>query len=141
VTQLGDITLDIPINYNYGQYSVSMSGFFNDVEDLHCLRELFALTRVGTAIHEIPGRRPVGEDLDEELRNTQWVQFTDGDLPLDRPISGWYLLRGISFYQSTTPRGVIYNFSITLFFLGTDAMYQPGFIVKGQEDVENDWGI
>jgi len=140
MTQIGVAVIDIPAEYRYGQYAVTMLGAVDRDEDLHSLRELFALCRTGTAIHEIPGRRPVGEDMDEDLRNTQYVQFTHGD----RPITGWYLLRGFNFYQDETPIGAdcaTYIFTADLFFLGTKAYYQACFGVVDCEAEDSDWGI
>lgn len=140
MTQIGVAVLDIPASYSYGQYTVELLGGVDRDEDLHSMRELFALCRTGTAIHEIPGRRPMGEDMDEELRNTQYVQFSHGD----RPITGWYLLRGFDFYQDETPMGAdqaIYVFTADLFFLGTRSYYVAGFACKVLEVAASDWEI
>lgn len=140
MTQIGVAVIDIPSEYFYSQYSVTMRGGVDRDEDLHSLRELFALTRTGTAVHSIPGRRPVGEDMDEELRNTQYVQFTHGD----RPITGWYLLRSFDFFQNETPMGAdcaTYIFLAELFFLGTKAYYQACYGVVDCEALDSDWGI
>ena len=145
MTQIGVLVIDVPTEYRWGQYEVTLVGSVDRDEDLHSLRELFAKSRVGTAVHDVTGTRPFGEDMDEDQRNTQYVQFTHGD----RPITGWYLLRGFRMFQNETPVGADeaqYAFTVDLFFLGTDAFYQAGFIVKDMEDVEdeiddNDWGI
>ena len=145
MTQIGVLIIDIPAEYSFSQYAVTMRGAVDRDEDLHSIRELFALSRTGTAVHAIPGRRPVGEDMDADLRNTQYVQFTHGD----RPITAWYLLRGFSLFQDETPMGAdceTYAFTVDLFFLGTTAYYVAGFAVMGMEDVEDeiaddDWGF
>jgi len=140
LTQIGVAVVDIPAEYRYSQYAVTMRGAVDRDEDLHSMRELFALSRTGTAIHSIPGRRPVGEDLDEALRNTQYVQFTHGD----RPITAWYLLRSFGLFQDETPMGAdcaTYAFTVDLFFLGTVAYYSAGFAMKGLDEATSDWSI
>ncbi|HUW44780.1 MAG TPA: hypothetical protein VMW50_03200 [Dehalococcoidia bacterium] len=140
MTQIGVAVVDIPEEYRYSQYGVVLGGAVDRDEDLHSMRELFALCRTGTAIHNIPGRRPIGEDMDEELRNTQYVQFSHGD----RPITGWYLLRSFSLFQDETPMGAdraTYAFTVDLFFLGTVAYYVAGFALKDLEAAVSDWGI
>jgi len=140
MTQIGVAVVDIPAEYRYGQYSVVMRGAVDRDEDLHSMRELFALCRTGTAIHDIPGRRPIGEDMDEALRNTQYVQFTHGD----RPITAWYLLRGFSMFQDETPMGAdcaTYAFAADLFFLGTTSYYVAGYACKDLDAAASDWGI
>ncbi len=140
MTQIGVAVVDIPAEYRYSQYAVTMRGAVDRDEDLHSMRELFALSRTGTAIHSIPGRRPVGEDMDEELRNTQYVQFTHGD----RPITAWYLLRSFGFFQDETPLGadcMTYAFTVDLFFLGTSSYYVAGFAMKDLDEADSDWGI
>lgn len=145
MTQIGVLTIDVPTEYRWGQYNVTLIGSVDRDEDLHSLRELFAKSRVGTAVHDIPGTRPFGEDMDDDQRNTQYVQFTHGD----RPVTGWYLLRGFSMFQDESPRGAdcdAYLFNVTLFFVGKTSFYVAGFAVKDMEDVEdevleNDWLI
>jgi len=140
LTRIGVAVIDIPAEYRYRQYSVTMRGAVDRDEDLHSLRELFALCRSGTAIHSIPGRRPIGEDLDEELRNTQYVEFSHGD----RPITAWYLLRGFGLFQDETPMGAdcaTYVFTVDLFFLGTTAYYSAGFAMKELDEATSDWLI
>jgi len=83
--------------------------------------------------------------MDEDKRNTQYIIFIHGD----RPVTGWYLLRGFSMFQDETPQGAdcdAYLFNVTVFFLGKADFYVAGFVVKDMEDVEdeiedNDWGI
>lgn len=145
MTQIGVLVVDWPTVYRFGDYTVELVGAVDRDEDLHSLRELFAKARVGTAVHDIPGDRPRGEDMDDDLRNTQYVQFTHGD----RPVTAWYLLRGYAFFQDETAVGMdegAYVFRAGLFFIGTTAFYQAGFAVKDMEDVEdekddNSWGI
>ena len=141
MTQIGALTLDTPMSYTYRSYVVECSGVQTEHIDLTALRELFALARVGTAVHDIPGRRPVGEDMDDALRNTQYIIFTDGV----KPITAWYLLRGFGMFEDLTPMGLDgMNFVLSLFFIGTVAEYQAGFVLKGfAEDPQddNDWGL
>ena len=75
MTQIGVAIVDVPVDYRYTQYVVTMLGSVDRDEDLHAMRELFALARTGTAVHEMPGRRPIGEDMDEDLRNTADLFF------------------------------------------------------------------
>ena len=140
MTQIGVAVVDIPAEYRYSQYGVVMRGAVDRDEDLHSMRELFAKSRVGTAVHNVPGTRPFGEDMDEDQRNTQYVQFTHGD----RPITGWYLLRSFSLFQDETPMGAdcaTYAFSVDLFFLGTVSYYVAGFACKDLDEADSDWGF
>jgi len=143
---IGVIPLQLIEYYTFNGHTVGIGGITSydcdDPEILHSLRELFAKCRTGTTLHEVPGWRPYGEDLDEEQRNTQYIIFNQGD----KSITGWYLLRNFTMMQTETPRGFAYNFDVVLFFLGTKSYYQPGFKVYGMDDVEdevadNDWGI
>ena len=76
MTQIGSVTLDIPTAYRREGYAVSMVGSHNDSEGFNELRELFAKAEFGTAIHAVPGERPFGEDLTDDLRLTQFCVFT-----------------------------------------------------------------
>jgi len=140
VTRIGTLTIDIPSEYRWRQYEVTLIGFVDRDEDLHALRELFSRSREGTAIHDASEGRPIGEDMDVDARNTQYVLFTHGD----RPVSGWYLLRGFSYFGDETPEGADvanYLFTATLFFLGTDAFYQASYNVMNMESLDSDWDI
>ena len=146
MTQIGVIPLEVPVDYRFGDQSVTMSGIIetdcDSPEELHGLRELFAHAYYGTSIHGSLGGKPVGEDMDADRRNTQYIQFTHGD----RPITGWYLLQGFTMFQDVTPLGFAYNFDVVLFFKGTKSYYQPGFMVDDMDDVgdevaDNDWSI
>jgi len=78
--------------------------------------------------------------MDEDLRNTQYVQFAHGD----RPITGWYLLRDFNMFQDETPEGAdmgSYLFAVSLFFLGTDAFYQACYNAIDMDRLESDWSI
>jgi len=146
MTQIGVITIDVPVDYMFNDQSVTMNGIIETdcdcPEALHSLRELFTRSYYGTTIHSSIGRKPVGEDMDADRRNTQYVQFTHGD----RPSTGWYLLEAFNMFQDVTPLGFAYNFAVTVFFKGTKSYYQPGYAVDDMGDVEeeleaNDWGI
>ena len=140
MTQIGAFIIDWPSSYRYGDYTVELVGAVDRDEDLHSLRELFAKARAGTAVHDIPGDRPRGEDMDNDLRNTQYIQFTHGD----RPVTGWYLLRSYSFFQDETPTGAdceTYIFRGGLFFIGTTGFYCAGFSMMDLDELDNDWGI
>jgi len=140
MTQIGVAVIDIPAEYRFNQYNVTMRGGVDRDEDLHSLRELFAKSRVGTAVHDIPGSRPHGEDMDVDNRNTQYVQFSHGD----RPVTAWYLLRGFSFFQDETPMGAdcaTYVFNAELFLIGTTSYYVAGFACLELDEADSDWGI
>lgn len=140
MTQIGVAVIDIPAEYRYRQYVVTMRGGVDRYEDLHALRELFSKSREGTAIHYSCEGHPLGEDMDVELRNTQYVQFSHGD----RPVTAWYLLRGFSYFGDETPMGAdraTYVFTVELFFLGTIGYYAAGFAMKDLDEATSDWGI
>lgn len=140
MTQIGDLTIDTPVSYDRSGYFVSLYGSMDDEDGFNKLREMFAKTAAGSAIHQIPGDRPIGEDLTDELRNTKFCQFTEGT---DGKVqNGYYLLRpSHDFVEDETPEGHSYVWSISLFFIGTKGYYQPGFIIKKLERATNDWGI
>ena len=146
MTKIGVITLEVPVDYRFGNQTVTMSGVIetdcSSPEELHSLRELFAYSLSGSVIFDPPWGKPIGDDMDAEQRNTQYIQFTHGD----KSITGWYLLQTFTMFQDETALGFAYNFSITLFLLGTKSYYQPGFIVDDMDDVgdeidDNDWDI
>ena len=140
MTQIGVAVIDIPAEYRYSQYVVTMRGGVDRHEDLHALRELFAKSREGTAIHDSSEGRPLGEDMDVDLRNTQYVQFSHGD----RPITAWYLLRGFSYFGDETPLGAdraTYLFAVELFLIGTTGFYVAGFGCIDLDEEASDWGI
>ena len=140
MTQIGVAVIDIPAEYRYGQYMVTMRGGVDRHEDLHALRGLFANSREGTAVHYSSEGRPIGEDMDMDLRNTQYVQFSHGD----RPITGWYLLRGFAYFGDETPMGAdcaTYVFNAELFFIGTTSFYVAGFACIELDKADSDWGI
>jgi len=137
LTQIDALTIDVPVSYTFQDYNIQLNGSMDTLLRLTELREKFAEAPTGTAIHAIPGRRPKGEDMTDDNRLTAYIQFTHGD----RPIDGWYLLRGFSMYQNETPLGVAYNWAINLFYLGTDAYYTACYLVTDLDVLESDWSI
>ncbi len=142
MTVIGALTIDIPVAYRRRGYSVRMQGSHNDSGGFNQLREMFAKAEYGTAIHPVPGERPFGEDLTNDLRLTQFIIFSDPHGASEKPQDGYYLLRpGHSFVEDHTPEGHDYVWSIVLFFLGTISYYSHAYRAKGIDEVENDWGI
>ncbi len=138
MTTIGPITLDVPVNYTRRDYDIEVFGTVATLNQLNEIKELFAKALAGSAIHsDIPGERPLGEDLTEDNQNTRYILWTHGDKPLD----GWYLLRGAQTFQDDSPVGFAYNFTLSLFFLGSTAYYQAGFAMKDLEVAASDWGI
>lgn len=141
MTQIGDLTIDVPVSYRRSGYSARMMGSMDDSDGFNQLRELFAKTDLGSAIHRIPGDRPLGEDLTDELRNTKHCIFTHGTT--GKVQDGYYLLRPAhSFIEDETPIGHSYVWSIVLFFIGTYSFYQDGYRMKELAVATvNDWAI
>jgi len=140
MTQIGSITIDTPVGYRRKGYDVQMRGSQADSDGLVRLREMFAKAEFGTVIHRVPGDRPYGEDLDDDLVNTQYCQFTHGFG--DKPQDGYYLLRpGFSYVDDETPEGHHYVWGLNMFFLGTVSFYSHAYRGKNIDKEENDWGI
>lgn len=140
MTLIGAVTIDIPVLYRRSGYAVVMAGSLEDSAGFNELRELFAKTEFGTAIHQVPGARPFGEDMTEDSLNTQYVSFSHGIS--GKAQDGYYLLRpGYSFADDESPEGHDYVFSLSLFFLGTSAYYQDGYKMKELDELDSDWGI
>ena len=137
MTVIDALTIDVPVSYTFQDYSVKMVGSMDTLVRLTELREKFGDSPAGTAVHQVPGRRPKGEDMTSDNRLTAFCQFTHGDRPLD----GYYLLRGFSMYENETPLGVAFNWSIDLFWLGGLAYYTACYLVTELAVEASDWGI
>ena len=137
MTVIDALTIDVPVSYTFTDYAVQLVGTMDDLTSLTELREKFGESPAGTAIHQIPGRRPKGEDMTPDNRLTAYCQFTHGDRPLD----GWYLLRGFNMYENETPLGVAYNWAINLFYLGSDSYYTACYLCTAMGTISSDWGI
>ena len=90
------------------------------------LLELCSLARAGTGIQDIPGSEPVGYDHTEDNVNTVYVTFTNAR----KAKTGWYLLRGHSYSEDRSVRGYNYYMEIALFYLGNEAGYTDGLLLK-----------
>lgn len=99
------------------------------------LKELFALAKANTLIREVLGGRYRGFDLTDSRRNTHYCTW---DSKVHLP-DGWYLLRS----QAKEVRGFTspHPFSARLFFLGSEAIYQPALALRSLTQVTNDWNI
>ena len=139
------MTVDTPAIMRRDGYNVSLTVTSDTSAQFNQIRELWAKTDYGTAVHPVPGERPYGEDMTTEQRNTQYVDFTSGTT--GKPQDGWYLLRpSHRFYEDESPEGHSYYAVVNLFFLGTDQYYQQGYVVGDMLDAEddaalNEWGI
>ena len=130
--------MDVPVSYTRRDYDIEIFGSCDLLVHLNEIRELFAKCLAGSAIHDdIPGERPIGEDLTEDNQNTEFLEWTHGD----KPITGWYLLRGTQTFEDDSPVGFAYNFTLSLFYIGSTSYYQAGYAMKGLELATNDWGI
>ena len=139
MTTIDDITI-LPSVYTYGDFDVMLVGLVDDIETFTLLRHLFDKTRGGTAIQQVPGRRPIGVDHTEDDLNIRYVKFTHGEKAED----GYYLLQSINLVENETPWGAdcTYGYEIGLFYLGNESLLQLGFRVKNLEkDSDNSWGI
>jgi len=137
MTQIDALTIDTPVSYTFQDYNVELVGTMDNLTSLTELREKFAKAPYGTAVHAVVGARPRGEDMTEDNVLTAYCQFTDGDRPLD----GWYLLRGFNMYQNETPLGFAYNWRVNLFYLGGNAYYTACYLCTGMGTISSDWGI
>ncbi len=140
MTQIGTITVTVPMLYRRRGYDCNFTGYMEDEDLFNQMRELFAKTDTGTAIQPVPGERPYGEDLTLDSRNTQLCVFTSGTS--GKPQDGYYLLRPSFMYvEDETPRGYTYVFDINLFYLGSDAFYSAAYSVVDLDVLDSDWGI
>jgi len=139
MTTIGTITVNTPYRYSRNGYNVILNSIVDEARFTQ-MRELFAKAEYGTAVHQIPGERPYGEDLSADSVNTvycTWTQGTSGKVP-----NGWYLLRSsFSYIEDESPEGNSYVYTIGLFFIGTDAYYQAAYGVIDLDVLDSDWGI
>ena len=149
MTTIGVVTIDVPAEFTRDGYSVNLKGSSGPLVDctdttpqvrFNQLRELFAKARVGAAIHDIPGARPVGEDLTDDLHNTYYIDWTHG--MTGKVQDGYYLLMpDFSFIDGGGVDGYWYVWSINLFFLGTRSIYCEGFRCKRIDEMVTEWDI
>jgi len=137
LTVIDALTIDVPVSYTFQDYNVQLIGSMDTLTRLTELREKFSKAPYGTAVHQVPGRRPKGEDMTSDNRLTAFCQFTHGDRPLD----GWYLLRTFNMVENETPLGVAYNWSINLFWLGSNSYYNACYLVTDVDVLASDWSI
>lgn len=139
MTTLGTVTLSVPSEYTRNGYDVTITTLQSSSGLFTQLRELFAKTPYGTAIHGLPGRRPLGEDMTTDNVNTVYVTFTDGTTA--KPQNGYYLLRSFNYMDNESPEGHEYVIYMSLFFLGTDSYYQACYTLSKLDTETSDWGI
>ena len=137
MTQIDALIIDVPVSYTFQDYNIQLVGTMDSLLSLTELREKFAESPTGTAIHAVPGRRPKGEDMTPDNRLTAYCQFTHGDRPLD----GYYLLRGFNMYENETPLGVAYNWAVNIYYLGSLAYYTACYLCVDLEPLDSDWAI
>jgi len=137
MTTIGPVTLTVPSEYRRSGWDVTVTVLQGTEALFTSLHELFGKCSYGTTIHGVPGAYPWGEDLAADEVNTQYCDFTDGTS--GKPIDGWYLLRGFSYTEDETPEGHHYVMVLSLFLVGTNALYECGEMVIDLEDVVNDW--
>jgi len=139
MTSIGTVTITTPYAYNRRGYSITLSSCV-DEDQFNQMRELFAKAEYGTAVHQIPGERPYGEDLTADQVNTVYVTWTHGTT--GKVQSGYHLLvPSFSFVETGTPEGLNYVYTIGLFFLGTLSYYQACYAVIDLDVLDSDWGI
>ena len=139
MTSIGTVTLTTPYLFNRRGYDVTLSACV-DIDEFTQMRELFAKAEYGTAVHQIPGSRPFGEDLSADAVNTVYCTWTHGTSK--KVLNGWYLLRpSFTYVEDESPEGHHYVYTIQLFFLGTDSYYQATYNVIDLTTLESDWDI
>lgn len=139
MTTIGVINVTAPHRYDRSGYIVSFDALLTQTE-FEQMRELFAKAEYGTAVHQITGERPYGEDLTADAVNTVYCTFTHGTS--GKVQDGWYLLRpSFTYVEGESAEGHAYVCAFQLFFLGTDAYYQSCYNIIELESEENDWEI
>lgn len=130
---IGPVTLQRVSTVTRNRQHIIVTGDVGSQGVLNSLDELFAKTEGGSAIHIIPGGLNLGEDNTDTLRNTHYCTFGDPNVP-----DGWYLLRS---FQRGEEGPIFFEFSIELYFMGSEAIYLPAFLCEGLGQIENDWDI
>ena len=140
MTTIGTVTVDIVTVYTRRGYGLSLVVVDDGSARFNQLRELWAKSDVGTAVHMVPGERLYGEDLTADSIHTVYCDFTVGTP--GKVQDGYYLLRPqFSFVEDETPEGHSYAASFNLFFLGTTAYYQAAYGLVDLEALDSDWGL
>lgn len=140
MTQIGAVTIDVPVSYSRSGYRVSLFGGMYSEGLFTSLKELFELAEYGIAIHEIRGDRPFVEDMTADSLNIQYCTFTHGTG--NKPQDGYYaLLPSFIYVDDESPEGHHYTFTINLFFIGTTSTICDCLLVLDLEDVTNDWDM
>jgi len=139
LTTIGPVTLSVPSEYRRSGWDVTVTVLQASQALFTSLHELFGKCSTGTALHSIPGAYPQGEDMSADEVNTQYCDFTDGTT--GKPVDGWYLLRGFSYMDDESPEGHEYTITLSLYLLGTNALYECGELVIDLEEETNDWNI
>lgn len=135
MTSIADITLQAPSVYSYGNYNVALSALVSSMDILHQVRELFAKSRQGTSVIDVPGSKPLGNDHTEDSVLTRYVDFTHGSKAKD----GYYLLIGYDIEESPSARGLEPVIELSLFYLGSESYLQENIVVADMEKTTNDW--
>ena len=137
MTTIGTVTLQAPSVYQYDDYTVKLIAKVSSWDIFSQLREMFAKCRVGTAVQEIPGDRPIGVDQTEDSVLTVYCDFTHGNKARD----GYYLLRGFNYSEDPSPTGLGMIVEMDLFFIGSTTYYQEAFAAYDLEHLDNDWDL
>lgn len=139
MTTIGTITVNAPNRYERIGYEVMVTALVTETQ-FNQMRELFSKADYGTAIYQIPGARPYGDDLTADAVNTVYCTWTHGTS--SKVPNGWYLLRPTFRYvEDESAEGHSYVYAINLFFLGTDSSYSHCYGITGSGDLDNDWEI
>jgi len=139
VTKIGSLTISSPSEYVREGSQVSLTVLQAGEALFQSLKELFLDAEYGTVVHEVPGSRPIGEDLTPDNSYTVYCLFTHGTS--GKPDDGYHLLRGYTYFDDESPEGHSYVMMLRLFYLGSTATLQDGYIVFDLEEEENDWDI
>jgi len=130
---IGPITLRRVMRASRNRKSITVYGDMAAQIGVDAFEELFALSPEGSAIHNIPGGRQIGEDLTDDLRNTWFCLFDSSAIP-----DGFYLLRT---FTRAEDGPVFFEFNIALFLIGTAALFQDGYDLEDIGELDNDWDI
>lgn len=132
---INGITVDFMMDYQYSGREVSIALMDNSQDVFRELLELCLLDRAGTGVQDISGSEPIGYDHTEDNLNTVYITFTNAR----KAKSGWYLLRGHSYPEERSVRGYNYYMEMSLFYLGNEADFTDGLLLKDLEELTNDW--
>lgn len=121
-----------PPSVSFQSNVLQFEGHMDTRAKLAQLQEMFRKAEGGTTVHTMIGGIQIGFDCTEGSVLTQYCEFSQEHLQ-----DGFYLLRKLNINFIAYPS--YYPFAVELFFLGTKAFWQDGYMIYGLDELDNDW--